>query len=573
MLWAYYALVCLLPKTFYHLLTINEELKDLLAAWSGVELAPERRDELLARLRDDAEFRETVASDIALLGQIRAVQAPEPRWIALDEILGKRRSEVVDFEQDTMNRIHQISRSHQPMKWLAIAAALALLAALVMTLPKLQNSKLANHGSTPPTQEIVKSPLGTTEVAIITLSDMAIGPAGAIYQRGDRMYPGILKIDTGVLQMRFLSGATVTLQGPAEMDLRSEKAAAVLMGLVVADVPPVAQGFTLVSGGWRAVDRGTVFGIDARNPDHTEVHVLKGKVDMHRGDQAALDMTLTTGQAMRIDSGVKSSIMPANSLEFPDTRALAKRTTEQSRSRFESWKESSDALAKDDSLALYYDFEAADRESDVIFNRAPGAETASDGTLIGGEWVEGRWAGKHAVRFNRVGDLIRSRPNSRLDAATFMIWVRMDNPNPNSFSPFLLSPQVGPGHVYWMAWPTYISHADKPWVTFVKTTMDMKDLHYWESQSLEKPVQGLWKQFAVVNDPAKDQVRLYTDGSLVATKTMRDQTQINLDEIVMGNWGYTSESRNFIGLIDELAIFGRALTDEEISKYYETGRP
>ena len=357
------------------------------------------------------------------------------------------------------------------------------------------------------------------------------------------------------------------------MDLRSENSAAVLRGLVVADVPPVAQGFTLVSGGWRAVDRGTVFGIDARNPDYPEVHVLQGKVDMHRGNQTALDLTLTTGQAMRINPGAKSRLMPANLQEFPDTLALVKRTTQQDRSRFAAWKQASDALAKDSSLALYYDFEAADRSHDVIHNRAPGAESASDGTLIGGEWVDGRWAGKQAVRFNRIGDLIRSQPNSRLDAATFITWVRMDNPDPNKLSPFMLSPKVGPGHVYWMSWPTSMNHVDKPRIVFVKTTADMTDLHYWETQTLETPLQGRWKQFAVVNDPSNDQVRLYTDGALIATRPIQDKTQINLDEIVIGNWGYTSEPRNFVGLMDEFAIFRRALNDDEISTLYQTGRP
>ncbi|MGY8719723.1 MAG: hypothetical protein ACKVI3_18315, partial [Verrucomicrobiia bacterium] len=61
---------------------------DLIAAWyENTELPPERRQQLLDRLADDVELRRELAREIQTVGLTEAVQAGEPRWLRLEEML------------------------------------------------------------------------------------------------------------------------------------------------------------------------------------------------------------------------------------------------------------------------------------------------------------------------------------------------------------------------------------------------------------------------------------------------------------------------------------------------------
>jgi hypothetical protein len=110
-------------------------------------------------------------------------------------------------------------------------------------------------------------------------------------------------------------------------------------------------------------------------------------------------------------------------------------------------------------------------------------------------------------------------------------------------------------------------------VALVKTTGEGKDLHYPELSTFAQPVQGRWTHLAVVHDPSSIRVRLYSDGLRVADHPMKDPSTLDLEGVVFGNWGFNKEQRNFIGSMDEIAIFSRALPDAEVSAYFAATRP
>ena len=366
------------------------------------------------------------------------------------------------------------------------------------------------------------------------------------------------------MRLQFLSGATVVIEGPAELELTSDHGAEVLSGLVTANVPPVAEGFTLTAAGWRAVDRGTVFGIDARSPDRTEVHVIEGKVDMHRGADAAVSSTLTSGKTARLTSTTLVE-QKAASAHFPREADVIDRAARASQNQFDAWKLRSNSLAADPGLVLYLDFEAIDAERGIIRNRAPEASPRSDATLIGGEWTQGRWPGKSAVAFQRVGDLIRTSLLKRLDAATFIVSLRIELESPLTQT-ILLTPDVGPGQIYWL-----ISGLEKPnrgnGTVFIKTGDQPKNFRFASNRPLKRAELGQWHTLAVVHDPDNKRVRHYLDGALVRENPLDDSHPLKLRQLVIGNWGFTTEPRNFAGRMDELAVFKRALSDEEISRF------
>ena len=80
---------------------------------------------------------------------------------------------------------------------------------------------------------------------------------------GSALEPGWLRLEAGLAQVVFYSGARVVIEGPTELRLISPTEAVCLAGRLLAEVPRPARGFRLKTAQINLVDRGTAFGIDA----------------------------------------------------------------------------------------------------------------------------------------------------------------------------------------------------------------------------------------------------------------------------------------------------------------------
>ena len=112
-------------------LTDDQDFIDLIAAWHGnVNFPSERREELLRRLAEDEALRRELAQEVQMAGLTRTVQASEPRWLRLEEILGAS-EETSQTENLIMSMIAKRGRAARipTLGWLAagaIAASLVL---------------------------------------------------------------------------------------------------------------------------------------------------------------------------------------------------------------------------------------------------------------------------------------------------------------------------------------------------------------------------------------------------------------------------------------------------------------
>ena len=67
---------------------MNDDLLIFLQAWTGGAEVPEpERVRLLARFREDADFRQECLAEMSMLGLIHAAQTPTPPWPALQKTL------------------------------------------------------------------------------------------------------------------------------------------------------------------------------------------------------------------------------------------------------------------------------------------------------------------------------------------------------------------------------------------------------------------------------------------------------------------------------------------------------
>src|SRR5439155_18428897 len=129
-------------------------------------------------------------------------------------------------------------------------------------------------------------------------------PGGSPIRAGAPLAAGWLRLKAGFAHIEFYGGATVILEGPAELQLISRSEAYCARGKLRATVPPTAHGFTIGSPDLDLVDRGTEFGLAVGAGKKTEVHVFEGKVDLFNPGadlKAPPQRALTTGQGVRVD--------------------------------------------------------------------------------------------------------------------------------------------------------------------------------------------------------------------------------------------------------------------------------
>jgi hypothetical protein len=108
----------------------------------------------------------------------------------------------------------------------------------------------------------------------------------------------VLRVERGLAELQFASGARVVLEGPAALELRSGNGARLLRGKLTAHVPGPASGFEVLSPQGKLIDLGTEFGVSVDDDGGTNVRVFAGRVKASAGGDL---VSLTENQAARLD--------------------------------------------------------------------------------------------------------------------------------------------------------------------------------------------------------------------------------------------------------------------------------
>jgi hypothetical protein len=141
---------------------------------------------------------------------------------------------------------------------------------------------------------------------------------------GDVLNEKPLTLVSGLAQVRFSSGATVILAGPASISALNPLQATLHNGRVTVQVPESAHGFTLRTNGLDVVDLGTEFGITHQLPGEnptTEVVVFEGSVQATSSSQAtSIPMIMHRGDASRLSAS--GSLLPVQFKDHGYIRAM-----------------------------------------------------------------------------------------------------------------------------------------------------------------------------------------------------------------------------------------------------------
>lgn len=125
-------------------------------------------------------------------------------------------------------------------------------------------------------------------------------------------------LDRGVAKITFDSGAEVLIEAPAQLQFISENEL-LFEGSLTADVPLAAHGFTVRTPHSQVVDLGTRFGL-LTNADQSQLHVLKGNVELSEATVASQKRALTqlvqTGQSYEVNQSGTISEVPFRGQAF-----------------------------------------------------------------------------------------------------------------------------------------------------------------------------------------------------------------------------------------------------------------
>ena len=140
------------------------------------------------------------------------------------------------------------------------------------------------------------------------------------YQPGSRLWTGdgLQKLEQGVVSIEYDSGVKVVIEGPAVFEV-AHSGIYLQYGRVFSDVSESGLGFTVNTPTSHFIDMGTKFGVKADINGSSELHVIKGKVQLFAGSKGEdkLARVVTENNAVRYDADrIEISNIPINNESF-----------------------------------------------------------------------------------------------------------------------------------------------------------------------------------------------------------------------------------------------------------------
>jgi hypothetical protein len=534
----------------------SPEEHQLLCEWLAGALRPEDAARLTGLARADAGLRKEMAALLVIermlrhqglvkgsrdafaqevVARLREESMKEPRLAerVVQQIQG-REDEAVPSSPSRVSR-----EAWWSAQWGRIAAGLILVAAVAAAV-------------------MTGGYLRSTVAVVAGVEAAEWAPGQRMLTPGTALRRQSLEIASGFVSLRFPSGATVLLEGPARLKLLGEKKARLEHGKAVAEVPPAALGFVLESPDGRILDLGTKFGVRVGVQGGTEVHVLQGKVQATGvGETKAHDLEESEGVLLAASGAVP---MVADKTLFlthlPPRRSGPVR-------------------------CVHWAFdEGKGNETLSVGDPLPGTDTptkllslAATGQGNGPKWVKARFGS--GLAFDGKGDYAASAFKGIEGGSprTVAFWFRVpeDWQPINGFALVSWGTHMVPGGV----WQISVNPEAKDGLVG-RLRVGVQGAQVIGARDLRD---GQWHHAAAVlyaagdEVPTTTQILLYVDGQLEPAErraVQAVQTKVNDEAAIPVTFGRNSDAlpaegrQVFRGALDEVFILDTALTQEEI---------
>lgn len=433
-----------------------------------------------------------------------------------------------------------------------------------------KEAQIVETPTSPAPSETEMSAPKTDHIALLTQAVGVEWDAPRNLQTGAGLSAGWLKLKQGTIQVELISGASVLIEGPAAIELISPLKAFCQYGKVRASVPEQAHGFTIETSRLNVVDLGTEFTLSLDANGKGQVQVIDGEVELHSPDEKAARATiqnLKTGEGIQFDQGGSINRLTEAILPLINSEELSLLAEQQQARQFTRWQKQNQQLKTDPTLIAYYDFEDSSNWLRTLKNKKQNATTA-DGAIVGCQWTSGRWPQKRALEFKRTSDRVRLHVPGEYESLTLTAWVRIEGFD-RWLSSLMLTDGYNAGNPHWQL-------SDKGEIILGVKTGPGKN--FFSPVVLEPTDLGRWIHLATVYDHQKQEVVHYLDGVAVSHHKIENPIPLVIGPAEIGNWRPQEHSgehsiRSLNGRLDEFALFGRALSAEEIFQLYQSGKP
>lgn len=560
---------------------MDADLRDLLSAWLGNEdPGEERRQELLERLRHDADFRAAFVAEINMLGMLKAAQAPEPRWLRLADELGWSRQEeapVAALENRIMQQVRAESgRRGRVWLGLALAASVAIAFFGVLNLVRVPDRPVDPTNGVPAVARTVPAAIELASVIGIEGVEWT-DEVGDRVVRAGAVTAGRLRFLRGALQLQFASGVVLTMEGPADIEILSGDRVFCHQGKLRVRVPTGAEGFAVVAPGYEVVDLGTEFALNQEPGKRGEVMVLEGQAavsvldDQGRTRRSALlegpRAVAVDAQTARISPAAIEPNQFAATLELPPPGFSLSPAYPRQVMDSKPW--------------AYWRFE--NQVDDTVPNELPGHPGLR---LLGGVSLEDTAKANRCLRFlhdmpEQAAVMDGTWTPPRAEGYAIEIWIQAESQGQSALVSLIADEREERPERHLMLMELTARGQQSPHDRCAFRFLDRWPPSAMGGMNLFSRRQYLSQRWHhLVAQKSGDTLELYIDGVLVGTTTYGEFGPELLPgtlacQLLLGRLKQRPpnllpvETRYFVGRMDELALYDRALTADEIRQHFE----
>ncbi|QDV51732.1 LamG-like jellyroll fold domain-containing protein [Gimesia fumaroli] len=404
----------------------------------------------------------------------------------------------------------------------------------------------------------------TPDIAILTYVD---GIDSDEFKVGRCFKAGTLKIPHGRIQLEFFSGALITIVGPAEIEMISKSAATLHSGRATVLIPESAIDFVINAPEAAVVDLGTEIGIQIDKDGPREAKPLTNK--LAETPLSANEGTSIVSKQPKESSGDPKKMAIPNKLE---SSTLAPNSVETPSLGLPVRQEYIDAVKQSRPL-VYWRFEAEEFgqvrnemglqwTADVIRNHnEPECLQIADG------YAQFRLS--EAPRMIMPAD-----PFPELNEGPFSVefWIRADKlAHMTCVSVIQETDAVGIQHlnVIEIMAKEYLANMKHEIgnIRFLQRFPPSPDWKFGTNLiSREHCVPGQWMQVVVVKK--HNMLELYLNGSIARRVFHNVESDSSGYKLYLGQLRLVNTLRQFVGGIDEFALYKRALGPEEVQNHF-----
>ncbi len=483
--------------------------------------------------------------------------------------------------------------------------------AIIIEKPAVERELVKVHHYAKPTRKIPKSSLYTAIASIAAILFFAIylhthpprssvfvgtlentigaaweDPSGAI-RNGCDLYVGPMHLTKGFAEILLVDGVQLIFEAPAEFTLESSSQMYLQKGRVTVLAEDCQSPYVVRTPSSSVVDMGTEFGVMVDENQATMTHIYDGLVELRTGSDPLRydkELQLTANRAGRSNRLGELTEVPPQPDMFIRSQQYAIKLKAAEGSTYHRWLEYTQRLRCDPDLVAYYTFDSDPDTPGVLQNQASSTAGKLNGILGGGRFEKmpaeapGRWPQKKCLRFVEEMEhciIVEHDPALTMqDQFSMACWVYLEN---ESSGGHILSKRIGNGDVgYQVAYfgdnrraggrqafrlqfgaGEFRSIAGGP---FCFSRPEYRSIGQW------------WHVAVTFN--ADNVITFYLNGRAVATRRHSHKMIATTEPLRIGT-DATPEGdlSSFGGLMGELAIFKRVISENEVRKMYEAGKP